>query len=450
MKERNHMHRKSYGLGAVIVMITMLLLSACGGSSGSTTASNSSLGPGELDSNKQYNVSFWEAFATGANKTTLEELTQQYMKARPNVKVSLQAYDSYPTLKTKLTAAIAAGKPPTISQVYEEWATQFQQSSAITSLEPFIKGKNGLSQKDLADFYPTMLKDGQINGTQYMLPFNKSVIVLYYNANVLQKLGLTPPTTVDDLVNNLTRATKADGSQWGLSYTPDVDGWSILYKSLGGGDFVTADGKNADFGNSTNAPFATKALSVLAPLVKAGAVHVTKGFNWQNDFVSQKSVFALSTIASYPFLNNLVKGSFSFNEAPVPAGSAGQFTTLFGTNLAMYSKVDADAQSAAWDYMKFLTNTDADATFVQKTGYMPVRQSAYNSTALQSYYSKNPVRKVGPQTINYGFVASTYPAWDQCRDIISNNFTSVLTGQTTADAALAKMTQSCNSVLSQG
>ncbi len=134
----------------------------------------------------------------------------------------------------------------------------------------------------------------------------------------------------------------------------------------------------------------------------------------------------------------------------MPAGPAGQFTVLFGPNLAMYSKVDADAQSAAWDYMKFLTNTDADATFVQKTGYMPVRQSAYNSTALQSYYSKNPVRKVGPQTINYGFVASTYPAWDQCRDIISNNFTSVLTGQTTADAALAKMTQSCNSVLSQG
>ncbi|HYU71868.1 MAG TPA: extracellular solute-binding protein, partial [Ktedonobacteraceae bacterium] len=214
------MHRKSYGLGAVIVMITMLLLSACGGSSGSTTSSNSSLGPGELDSNKQYNVSFWEAFATGANKTTLEELTQQYMKARPNVKVSLQAYDSYPTLKTKLTAAIAAGKPPTISQVYEEWATQFQQSSAITSLEPFIKGKNGLSQKDLADFYPTMLKDGQINGTQYMLPFSKSVIVLYYNADALRQLGLNPPATVNDLVIDLAKATRPDGSQWGLSYTP--------------------------------------------------------------------------------------------------------------------------------------------------------------------------------------------------------------------------------------
>ncbi len=364
--------------------------------------------------------------------------------------MNLQAYDSYDTLKTKLTAAIAAGKPPTMAQVYEEWATQFQQANALSSLDLFVKGKNGFSQSDLADFYPTMLKDGQINGSQYMLPFNKSVIVLYYNANALQKPGLTPPTTVSDLLVDLTKATKGDGSQWGLSYTPDVDGWSILYKALGGGDFVSADGKNADFGNSTNAPAATQALSVLAPLVKSGAIHVTNGYNWQNDFVSQKSVFAISTIASYPFLSSLIKGSFSFNEAPVPAGPAGKFTTLFGTNLAIFSKADADAQSAAWDYMKFLTGTQANAAFVEGTGYMPVRQSTFNSSTLQSYYGKYPARKVGPQSIDSGFVASTYPAWDQCRDIITNNFTSVLTGHITANAALTKMTQNCNSALSQG
>ncbi len=444
------MSRKWYSFGAVIALVTMLLLSACGGSSGSSSSGSANLGPGELDPNKQYTVNFWEAFATGANKAVLGELTQQYMKAHPNVKVNLQAYDSYATLQTKLTAAIASGKPPTMAQVYEEWATQYQQSDAIASLDPFIKGKNGLNQSDLADFYPTMLKDGQINGTQYMLPFNKSVIVLYYNADALKKLGLTPPTTVSELDTDLTKATKADGSQWGLSYTPDVDGWSILYKALGGGDFVSADGKSADFGNSTNASAATQALSNLAPLVKSGAVHVTSGYNWQNDFVSQKSVFALSTIASYPFLNSLIKGSFAFNEAPVPAGPAGKFTTLIGTNLVLFSKADADSQSAAWDYMKFLTSTDADATFVQGTGYMPVRQSAFTSSTLQSYYSKYPARKVGPESVGSGFVASTYPAWDQCRDIITNNFTSVLTGHITADAALAKMTQNCNSALSQG
>ncbi len=445
------MHRKWSFTAYVIAMVAMLFLTACGGSStgnsGNTSASST---PGVLNPSKKYTVNFWEAFASGANKTSLEALTKQYMQQHSNVTVNLQAYDSYATLKTKLTAAIAAGKPPAISQVYEEWATQYQQANQIVSLQPFISGKNGFSQSELSDFYPSMLKDGQLNNTQYMLPFNKSVIVLYYNADVLKADGITPPTTIDEMVSDLTKVTKPDGSQWGLSYTPDVDLWSILYKSFGGTDFVSADGKTVTFANGANAAAAKQALNVLAPLAQSKALHVTTGYNWQNDFASQKSVFAISTVASYSFIKQAVAGAFQFSEAPIPAGPSGQFTVLFGTNLAMYSGVDADTQSAAWDYMKFLTNAESNASFVQQTGYMPVRQSAFNGTTLQNYFSQNPARKAGPQSLQYGFVASVVPAWDQCRDIISNAFTSVLTGQSSVDDAFSKMVSSSNAALSQG
>ncbi|MBV9228194.1 MAG: ABC transporter substrate-binding protein [Chloroflexi bacterium] len=438
-------HRMSY----IVAMLTLLLLTACGGTStGPTTGgSSSNSNPGVLDPNKKYTVNFWEVFATGANKTTLEALTKQYMQAHSNVTINLQPYDSYDTLQTKLTAAIAAGKPPALAQVYEEWANQYQQSNAIVSLQPFMTGKNGFSQTDLSDFYPTLLKDGQIDGTQYMLPFNKSDIVLYYNANLLQKLGITAPTTIQNFVSALNKAT--NGSQWGLSYTPDVDGWSILYKALGGGDFVSQDGKTAVFANDTNKQYATEALGILAPLVKSGAIHLTKLYDWQNDFISQKSVFAISTTASYGFLAKPIGNAFKFNEAPVPGGPAGQYTVLFGSNLSIFSGADADSQSAAWDYVKFLTSTDANATFVKQTGYMPVRQSTFNSPALQDYYSKVPALKVGPQLINKSFVASAAPGWTQCRNIITTAFTSVLSGQSTADAAMTKMSQDCNSALAQ-
>ncbi len=445
------MHRKWSLTAYVIAMVTMLLLTACGGSStGNTSSSSTSSAPGVLDSSKKYTVNFWDAFASGANKTSVEALTKQYMQQHPNVTVNVQAYDSYATLKTKITAAVAAGKPPAISQVYEEWATQYQQANQIVSLQPFISGKNGLSQSDLSDFYPSLLKDGQLNNTQYMLPFNKSLIVLYYNVDALKTAGINPPTTMDEMIADLTKVTKPDGSQWGLSYTPDVDFWSILYKGLGGTDFVSADGKKVTFADGNNAAAAKQALGELAPLVQSKALHVTTGNSWQNDFASQKSLFAVSSIASYPFIKKAVGSAFQFNEAPVPAGPKGQFTTLFGTNLAIYAGVDADTQSAAWDYMKFLTNPETNASFVEQTGYMPIRQSAFNGSTLQSYYEKNPARKAGPQSLQYGFVASTVPAWDQCRNIISNAFTSVLKGQSTADDAFNKMVSSSNAALSQG
>jgi multiple sugar transport system substrate-binding protein len=440
------MHRTwSRSICTILVLFT-LLLTACGGSSSSSSGGSGS-NPGVLDSSKKYTVEFWNAFSVGANKLAIDSLTQQYMQEHPNVTVKMQYFDSYNTLLTKLTAAIAANKPPTVAQVYESWATQYQQSNAITSLQPFITGKNGLSQSDLSDFYPTLLKDGQINGTQYMLPFNKSDMVLYYNADLLQKKGLQPPTTWQEFTSDLTKLT--NGSQWGLSYTPDSDGWSILYKALGGGNFVSSDGKSAEFANSQNMPYTVKALDYLTPLVKSGAIHITKGYTWQNDFIAQKSAFAISSIASYPFLAKPIGNTFKFNEAPVPAGPSGQFTVLYGTNLALFSN-DSDTESAGWDYMKFLTTTESNATFVKQTGYMPVRQSSFNSSTLQGYYAQFPARKVGPQSLNNAFVASTVPAWEQCISIINTAFPDVLNGQATAESAGTKMGQQCTSALQQG
>lgn len=235
--------RRTWSLITSLLTLAALLILASCGSTPAASNNNSSSGSGGLDPNKKYTVVFDEAFGTGANKTTLATLTQQYMKAHPNVTVQLQPYADYATLKTKITAAIAAGKPPAIAQIYEEWATEYQKAGALLSLQPFIAGKDGLSQSDLADFYPVMLKDGQINGTQYMLPFNKSVVVLYYNQDMLQKAGLSVPATMADFTSDLTKLTKPDGSQWGLSYTPDVDYWSVLYKGLGGTGFVSSDGK---------------------------------------------------------------------------------------------------------------------------------------------------------------------------------------------------------------
>ncbi len=440
------MRHKRFSMVYAALVIMMLMLSACG-ASGSTSSSNSSTSTGPLDPKKHYTVNFWEAFSTGANKKAMIALTNQYMQQHPNVKVNLQAFDSYNTLETKINAAIAAKNPPEIAQVYEQWASQYKQNGNIVSLQPYISGKNGIS--DLSDFYPTLLKDGQIDGEQDMLPFNKSDEVLYYNADVLKKLNITPPTNLSDFVLDLAKVTKSDNSQWGLSLTPSSDEWSIFYKDLGGKDFVSSDGQSVTFNQGANQQYALSAMNLLVPLVKTKAVHVTSGYSWQNDFASQKSVFAISTIASYPFLSEGINGAFKFDEAPIPGGPAGQNTVLYGTNLALFKNVSDDNRAAAWDYMKFLTSAQADESFVQQTGYMPIRQSAFNSSTLQSYYTKFPARKVGPEQINNAFVASIQPGWQQADDDISNNYISVLKGQLTADAALTKVTKECNSDLSQ-
>lgn len=433
----------------VFALLSLLILSACGG--GSSTADNSAGDtPGVLDKDKKYTVEFWEAFATSTNKTALETLTKQYMEKNPNVTIKLQAFDSYDTLRTKLNGAISDGKPPAMAQVYESWAMKYKQSDALASLKPYIEGKNGFSKDELNDFYPVLLKDGELEGEQYMLPFNKSVIVLYYNEDMLKKEGIAVPQTFDELNAAIQKLTKSDGSRWGLSLTPSVDDWSILYKAFGGGDFTSSDGTKAVFGDEPNAKASLQALKNFAPLVKSGAVHVTKQYNWQNDFASGKAAFAISTVASYPFVKKAVDGKFKVNQAVMPSGPSGHFTSLFGTNLAMFSGVDNDTRNAAWDYMKFLVSSASNSYFVQQTGYMPVRKSAAESPELKKYFEQNPDRKAGPDSMAYGFVPSVMPAWDDCRTEITTNYTSALTGQASPEDALKKMSQACSSALSQG
>ena len=436
------MTHKSSRLLSACAVIMLVILSACGGSSSPTTSTNSNAGV--LDPHKQYTVNFWEVFGAGANKTALATLVKQYTDAHKNVKINLQSYDSYSTLETKINAAITAKQPPAIAQVYESWATLYQENGNIVSLKPYIAGKNGLSQSDLSDFYAPLLKDGQINGEQYMLPFNKSDEALYYNATLLKKNNLQPPATLTDFVADIKKLTKSDGSQWGLSLTPSVDEWATIFKDLGGKNFLSSDYQSTLFDKGSDAQYAQQALDLLAPLAKTGAVHVTTGYSWQDDFTSQKAAFALSTIASYPFIKADVGSKFDFNEAAFPGGPAGQFTELYGTNLSLFSGVSDDTRNAAWDFMKFLTSSASNTSFVQQTGYMPIRQSVFNSQSLQSYYVQNPARKVGPLQIPHAYVASAAPVWDQCANEITNNYTSVLNGHSTAAAALQNMAQLCN------
>jgi len=435
-------YKSSCWLSAYAV-IMLVLLSACG----QTTSTNTDPGtnPGVLDPHKQYTVNLWETFDAGVNKTALAHLVKQYTDAHKNVTINIQSYDSYDTLVTKLDAAIAANQPPAIAQVDDSNATLYQEDGTIVPLQPYIAGNNGLSQADLSDFYAALLKDGQINGEQYSLPWNKSDEVLYYNATLLKKNNMQPPTTLTDFVADIQQLTKSDGSQWGLSLTPGVDEWSTIFKDLGGKNFISSASQHMLFNQGSDAQYAQQALELFAPLVQTRAIHITSGSNWQDDFTSQKAAFALGSSASYPLLKAQGGSAFDLDEAAFPGGPAGQFTVLYGgSNLALFSGVNDDTRNAAWDFMKFLLSTASNIAFVQQTGYMPIRQSAFTSQSLQGYYAQNPGSTVGLAQASHAYVDSTLPIWDECIDYITTNYLSVLDGQSTAAAALKHMAQLCN------
>ncbi|OYD17221.1 hypothetical protein CH330_00610, partial [candidate division WOR-3 bacterium JGI_Cruoil_03_51_56] len=65
----------------------------------------------------------------------------------------------YSSLSQKLMGAIQVNAPPDMAQMYESWTTQFHQLNKLVLLDSFIKGPDGLTQDELADFYPSFIED---------------------------------------------------------------------------------------------------------------------------------------------------------------------------------------------------------------------------------------------------------------------------------------------------
>ncbi len=109
----------------------------------------------------------------------------------------------------KLTAAIAGGDPPDLAFIA---ASQFQVLAAqkqVAPLDSYIK-RDGSLKKD--DMYPIWLKGLQFNGQQAAMPFDPSVLMLYHNRAIFDRLQIprldpTKPLVWEDVLELARRLT---------------------------------------------------------------------------------------------------------------------------------------------------------------------------------------------------------------------------------------------------
>jgi multiple sugar transport system substrate-binding protein len=417
---------------------------ACGGASSAGGQATTSQLPA-LD--HHVTVNFWHAMAGGSQKPTLEQITSAFNASQPNVTVNLQVYPDYPTLLQKTLAALAAGNPPDMAQCYENWAARFNQSKALANLTPYINAKDGLSQADLADVWPTMLADGKLGGTYYMFPFNKSDSVIYYNADMFQAAGIShPPTTWDEFAAD-AKALTVPGQRWGTDFSQAV-GYESLWEAMNtqfGGTLLSKDQAKATFNSSAG----QQAIQVFADLVKGGYAHRVQGFDDESDLGSQHIGFMVNTIAGYSFVQQSVGGKFNLKTAPIPAGPKGSAVEMFGTNACVFSKAGRDVQQGAFQYIKYFTNATNTQTWSQKTGYMPIRQSAYK-TMQSTFYPQNPNLKVAVDQLPHAIFAPSVSVWDQAQTTILTELVNIVDGRKTAKQGLDDAASKVNDLLTTG
>ena len=393
---------------------------------------------GSSSSNGTTTITFMEAMASGTLKTSMVHLTDEFEKSHPKIKVNLEAYPDYGTLHNKETAAVAAQKPPTIGQVYEDWAATYASSDVIVPLDSYA------TSGDLSALYPSVRDDLYLPGHKlYMWPFNKSVVIQYYNSNMLKAKGLAAPKTWDEFA---TTAKKVSGNgvtavaiDPGNSAGPaGGEAWYEILSSAYGTPVFAANGSPQFTGTG-----AVKAMQYLVDLKKAGALTLGKNYPGQVALGAAKGAFDVSSVASYYYDKQAVGTKFTMGTAPLPSGPSGAANQMAGTNIVMFAKASDAERKAAWTYLKYLTSASSQAYWSTNSGYLPVTPAALpKMTNAASYLTfAADALKTAKADPPYGWITV-------CQGDLAVAMQSALTGKQSASAALADAQKQCESAKS--
>lgn len=341
------------------LLLSFSLLAGCG--NGANTTDSEIV----TELKEPVEITFWHAM-NGAQEEALTELTEDFMASNSNVKVNLQNQSSYKDLQQKVTATLASPKNlPTMTQAYGNWMYQPIEDGMILDLKPYME--NETLKFDNYDDIIEGLKDGlEVDGKIYGLPFNKSSEVIWYNKTLFDELGLTVPTTYEEFAETAKVIYEKKGIP-GAGFDSLNNFYTI---------FLRNEGKVFDKNFNVTSEASVKAANYYLDGIKEGYFRIAGTDKFlSGPFGNEQLGMYVGSNAGESYVVKGSEGKFEPGIAPYPAKAAMQQ----GTDLYVFSNATPEQKTAAYEYMKFLTNKDNQIKWAIATGYMPIRESALQS-----------------------------------------------------------------------
>ncbi|GAB3594860.1 ABC transporter substrate-binding protein [Angustibacter peucedani] len=447
------------GLAALV-----LAASACSGSGGGGDGSGTAApGADALDNAKGVTtITFWHAMKA-TNADALNAMVAAFNKEHEGkIKVNAVFQGEYDDVITKYKASVQQKKTPDLVQVYDI-GTRFMVDSKQTVAVGDLAKKDGY---DLGGLEPNIANYYTIDGTLRSMPLNSSLPLLYINVDAFKKAGLDPtkpPQTLDEIAADAKKLTVKSGSQVSqYGFGAAIYGWFLEQLMAENGD-TYCDQDNGRKGLATkvqfDGPTGTQVATWWADLVKAGYATNTgrKTDDAQAAFKSGKVAMNLESTGALKGYLEAAQGKFELATAPFPkvdASSSGG-PVIGGASLWISGPGHTDAQKrAAWEFAKFASSPEQQATWHTSTGYFPVSTKALDLPADKAWVAKYPqfstavdvLHSEQPSTATAGCALGTMP---QSRKASEDGLEKAILGQAPPQQALTDAAKGLEPVLKQ-
>ena len=135
------------------------------------------------------------------------------------------------------------------------------------------------------------------------------------------------------------------------------------------------------------------------------------------------------------------KYDFELGIAPIPTHKK-KACIISGTNIVTFAKAPKDQQDAAWVFIKWFTSPEITAEWAARTGYVPVRQSAFDTETMKAHFAEVPDMEAVYKQLEYAYYEPSIGVWYAGRKYLEQNaIQSALKGNTDPKTALDKAAQ---------
>ena len=411
---------------ATLATASVVALSACGASTSNNSSkaeeTKSSNGSQQAETKKdivtevksETTITFWHAM-NGQLEKALQKLTEDFMKANPNIKVELQNQSTYKDLQAKINSTLTSPKDlPTITQAYPNWLFNAASQDSLVDFKPYIENEK-IGFKKGEKIRSDLMEGARINGVQYGIPFNKSTEVLFYNADLLKEYGVKVPTTLDELKEAAkTIYEKSNHEVVGAGFDSLNNYYAIGMKNKGV-DFT----KELDFTSAAS----KEVVKYYADGIRDGYFRTAGSDKYlSGPFQNKKVAMYVGSTAGESFVAKGAKeAGYEYGVAPRPD----KFNLQQGTDIYMFEGSTTEEQrTAAFLYLKFLSSAESQLYWAQKTGYMPTVASVLEKDEYKKSGSKVPaiLADATKNLFSIPVVENSDPAYAEVRTILEKIF----------------------------
>ncbi len=405
---------------------------------------------GKVLKSDKVKVTFWHGLS-GPLGDVLNEMIRDFNSTHKDIEVIANPISSYTALSQKLMASIQAKKQPDISQVFESWTSKYIEANVLVSLDSLIANDPDFTQEDRLDIYPVFLESNTFNGKIWSFPFNKSVRAYFYNKDAFYRAGLDPnyfPKTWEEFrkyCKILTTPPNKNGSseRYGTNFA--INEWqfiNLLYQA--GGVLLDDKGKPA-----LNSPQGVEALTFITDLInKEKTVYVVNGYEGQNDFLAGKvAMYEGSSVSITHMKQEPI--NFAMGYAPLPIYKTNK-SAVSGANIVIFKSGNPKKEKAAWEFIKWFTDTAQTAKFAARTCYMPVRRSAMNSETMRTFLKTYPQFQTIFDQLENAVYEPQIPAWFEARMELKGSLEKAISGKEDNQKALDEVADKFSDFIKNG